>query len=120
MAEVRRWGDEETVGERCRKGDWSGLATSEDARPQASKGDAVQLAVTTPTRCGPRKRWRDVVRKYLRNVEVGEHEFLGKRGRVTAAFQQDRTDIMSVLYRCVVCMCVHVCVCVCVCVCVRA
>ena len=77
MAEVRRrWGDEETVGEKIQKRrmEWLGhLARMPDHRLPK-----VMLFSWLPQprpRCGPRKRWRDVVRKDLRDVEVGEHEW---------------------------------------------
>ena len=77
MAEVRRrWGDEETVSEKVQKRrlEWLGhLARMPDHRLPK-----VMLFSWLPQprpRCGPRKRWRDVVRKDLRNVEVGEHEW---------------------------------------------
>ena len=77
MAEVRRrWGDEETVGEKIQKRrmEWLGhLARMPDHRLPK-----VMLFSWLPQprpRCRPWKRWRDVVRKDLRDVEVGEHEW---------------------------------------------
>ena len=58
MAEVRRrWGEAETVSEMVQKRrlEWLGQhhlwqpVVGHDARPQAAKGDAVQLVATTPT-----------------------------------------------------------------------
>ena len=37
-------------------------------------------------RCGPRRRWRNVVRKDLRNVEVGEHEWYAEASRSRAGW----------------------------------
>ena len=77
MAEVRRrWGDEETVGEKIQKRrmEWLGhLARMPDYRLPK-----VMLFSWLPQprpKYKPRKRWRDVVRKDLRDVEVGEHEW---------------------------------------------
>ena len=77
MAEVRRrWGDGETVGEKIQKRrmEWLGhLARMPDYRLPK-----VMLFSWLPQprpRCGPWKRWRDVVRKGLRDVEVGEHKW---------------------------------------------
>ena len=77
MAEVRRrWGDEETVGEKIQKRrlEWLGhLARMLDHR--LPKVMLFSWLLQPRPRCGPRKRWRDVVRKDLRDVEVGEREW---------------------------------------------
>ena len=88
-AEVRRrWGDEETVSEKVQKRrlEWLGhLARMPDHRLPK-----VMLFSWLPQprpRCGPRKRWRDVVRKDLRNVEVGEHEWYAEASRSRAGWR---------------------------------
>ena len=116
MAEVRRrWGDEETVSEKVQKRrlEWLGhLARMPDHRLPK-----VMLFSWLPQprpRCGPRKRWRDVVRKDLRNVEVGEHEWYAEASRSRAGWRvlcqvglvngrEARTSQASTVVRDVVC-----------------
>ena len=76
MAEVRRrWGDEETVGEKVqRRMERLGhLARMPDHR--LPKVILFSWLPQPRPWCGPRKRWRDVVRKVLKSVEVGEDEW---------------------------------------------
>ena len=116
MAEVRRrWGDEETVREKVQKRrlEWLGhLARMPDHRLPK-----VMLFSWLPQprpRCGSRKRWRDVVRKDLRNVEVGEHEWYAEASRSRAGWRvlcqvglvngrEARTSQASTVVRDVVC-----------------
>ena len=73
MAEVRRrWGDEETVGEKIQKRrmEWLGhLARMPDYR--LPKVMLFSLLPQPRPRCGPRKRWRYVVRKDLKSELEG-------------------------------------------------
>ena len=73
MAEVkRRWGDEGTVSEKVQKRRLERLGNL--VRMPNHKLPKRMLLSWLPQpqpRCGQWKRWRDVVRKDLRNVEVG-------------------------------------------------
>ena len=77
MAEVRRrWGDEEMVAEKVRKRrlEWLGhVARMQDHR--LPKSTLFGWLPQPRPRCGPRKRWRDVVCKDLKDVEVEESEW---------------------------------------------
>ena len=60
---------------------------SEDARTQAAKGDAVQLAATTPTQMWPTEKMEGCGEKNLRNVDVGEHEWYAEASRSRAGWR---------------------------------
>ena len=74
MTEVRRrWGDEETAADKVkrRRLEWLGhLARMDDDR--LSKSVLFSWLPQPRPRCGPRRRWRDVVRKDLKGIEVDE------------------------------------------------
>ncbi len=74
MSEVRRrWGDEETAAEKVRKRrfEWLGhVARMPDHRiPKATLFGWLPRA---RPQCGPRRRWRDVIRKDLKDIGVEE------------------------------------------------
>ena len=77
MAEVRRrWGEAETVSEMVQKRrlEWPGHLV----RMPNHRLPKVMLFSWLPQprpRCEPQKRWRDVARKDIRNVEVEEHKW---------------------------------------------
>ena len=77
MAEVRRrWGEAETVSEMVQKRRLECLGHL--VRMPDHRLPKVMLFSWLPQpqpRCEPQKRWRDVARKDIRNVEVGEHEW---------------------------------------------
>ena len=77
MAEVRRrWGYVEMVAEKVRKRrlEWLGhVARMQDHR--LPKSALFGWLPQPRPRCGPRKRWRDVVRKDLKDIEVEESEW---------------------------------------------
>ena len=89
MAEVRRrWGDEETVGEKVqrRRLEWLGHL----ARMPNHRVPKVMLFSWLPQprpRCGPQRRWRDVVKRDLKAVEVGEYEWFEKATRSRARWR---------------------------------
>lgn len=76
MAEVRkRWGDEETATEKVRKRrlEWLGhLARMPDHR--VPKSTFFSWLPQSRPICGPRRRWRDVIRKDLKDIGVAEEK----------------------------------------------
>ena len=89
MAEVRRrWGDEETAEEKVKKRrlEWLGhLARMPDCRIPKS---ALFGWLSQPRpRCGPRKRWRDVVKKDVRDVGLYEDEWYEEATRSRAGWR---------------------------------
>ena len=77
MREIRRrWGDEETAAEKVKKRrlEWLGhLARMSEER--IPKSALFGWLPQPRPRCGPRRRWRDVIRRDLRDIEVGEDEW---------------------------------------------
>ena len=75
MSEVRRrWGDTETVAEKTqrRRLEWLGhLARMPDHR--IPKSTLFGWLPQPRPRCGTRKRWRDVIRKDLKDIEMNEN-----------------------------------------------
>ena len=80
MAEVRkRWGDEETAAEKVkrRRLEWLGhLARMPEHR--LPKSALFGWMPQPRPRCGPRKRWRDVVRRDFADIDVEESEWYEK------------------------------------------
>ena len=77
MAEVRkRWGDEETVVEKIRKRrlEWLGHLARMPCQRTPKAVLFGWLSQPRP-RCGPRRRWKDVIRKDLKDIEVNEDEW---------------------------------------------
>lgn len=116
MQEVRRrWGDEELVAEKVRKRrlEWLGHV----ARMPDDRLPKTMLFGWLPQprpRCGPRKRWRDVVRKDLKEVGLEENEWYREATRSRAGWRamyrdglelsrESRTVEASVAVRDVVC-----------------
>ena len=89
MAEVRqRWGDEETAGEKVRKNrlEWLGhLARMPDYR--LPKSTVFSWLPQPRPRCGPRMRWRDVVRKDLKDIGVKEDDWYEEATRSRAGWK---------------------------------
>ena len=77
MAEVRRrWGDEEAAAEKMRRRrlEWLGhVARMPDHRIPKS-------VLFGWFRCGPRRRWKDVVCRDLKDIDVEESECMVFRG----------------------------------------
>ena len=77
MREIRRrWGDEETAAEKVKKRrpEWLGhLARMSEER--IPKSALFSWLPQPRPRCGPRRRWKDVIRRDLRDIEVGEDEW---------------------------------------------
>ena len=77
MVEVRkRWGDEDTVDEKVRRRrlEWLGhVARMPDHR--IPKSVLFGWLPESRPRCGPRRRWRDVVRTDLKDIDVDEKEW---------------------------------------------
>jgi hypothetical protein len=74
LAEVRRFGDEETAAEKVkrRRLEWLGHMARMPEHRLPKSALFGWMAQPRP-RCGPiRKRWRDVVRRDLADVEVEE------------------------------------------------
>ena len=77
MAELRRrWGDEDTTADKVHKRrlEWLGhLARMEDHR----RPKFVLFGCFPPSRprCGPKLRWRDVIRSDLKEMKVKEEEW---------------------------------------------
>ena len=89
MAEVRRrWGDEETAADKVKKRrlEWLGhLARIPDNRiPKATLFS--WLPEPRPT-CGPKKRWRDVMRKDLKDIGVSEEKWFVEALRSRAGWR---------------------------------
>ena len=89
MSDVRkRWGDEETAGEKVKKRrlEWLGhVARMPDHRiPKTALFGWLPQA---RPRCGPRKRWRDVIRRDLKDIEVEESEWYREAGRSRAGWR---------------------------------
>ena len=74
MAEIRRrWRDEETAAEKIKKRrlEWLGhLARMPNHR--MPKSALFGWLPQARPRCGPRRRWRDVIRRDLKDIEVDE------------------------------------------------
>ena len=89
MQEVRRrWGDEELVAEKVRKRrlEWLGHV----ARMPNHRLPKTMLFGWLPQprpRCGPRKRWRDVVRNDLKEVGLEEDEWYREATRSRAGWR---------------------------------
>ena len=89
MAEVRRrWGDEETAAEKIQKCrlEWLGHL----ARMPCQRIPKSVLFGWLPQkrpRCGPRRRWRDMIRKDLRDIEVKEDEWYEEATRSRAGWR---------------------------------
>ena len=89
MAELRRrFGDKETVGEKIqrRRLEWLGhLARMPEHR--VPKSVLFGWLPQPRPRCGPRKRWRDVVKKDLNVIEVEEDEWYAEATRSRAGWK---------------------------------
>ena len=89
MAEVRRrWGDEEMAGEKVRKNrlEWLGhLARMPEYR--LPKSTVFSWLPQPRPRCGPRTRWRDVVRKDLKDIGVKEDDWYEEATRSRAGWK---------------------------------
>ena len=74
-----QWGDEEPVGMKItrRRLEWLGhLARMPEYR--TPKTALFSWLPQSRPRCGPRRRWRDVIRSDLKTLEVTEHEWCTK------------------------------------------
>ena len=97
MQEVRRrWEDEELVAEKVRKRrlEWLGHV----ARMPNHRLPKTMLFGWLPQprpRCGPRKRWRDVVRKDLKEVGLEEDEWYREATRSRAGWRAMYQDGME-------------------------
>ena len=97
MQEVRRWGDEELVAKKVRKRrlEWLGHV----ARMPNHRLPKTMLFGWLPQphpRCGPRKRWRDVVCKDLKEVGLEEDEWYREATRSRAGWRAMYRDSQSV------------------------
>jgi len=116
IEEIRRkWGDEELMAEKVKKRrlEWLGhLARMPDHR--LPKCMLFGWLLQSRPRCGPRKRWRDVVHRELKDVGVAEENWYeeAKRSRVgwrrlyregLQCWREQQTGNTSVFVRDVVC-----------------
>ena len=89
MAEVRRrWGDEETAADKVKKRrlEWLGhLARMPDHR--IPKTALFSWLPQPRPRCGPKKRWRDVMRKDLKDIELSEEKWFEEAVRSRAGWR---------------------------------
>ena len=89
MAEVRRrWGDEELAAEKVRKRrlEWLGhVARMPDHR--LPKSMLFGWLTQPRPRHGPRKRWRDVIRRDLKDIGVAENEWCEEAKRSRAGWR---------------------------------
>ena len=89
MAEVRRrWGDEETAADKVKKRrlEWlDHLARMPDHR--IPKATLFSWLPEPRPRCGPKKRWRDVMRKDLKDIGVSEEKWFVEALRSRAGWR---------------------------------
>ena len=88
MAEVRRrWGDEKTASEKVERKrlEWLGhLARMPDHRVPKS---TLFGWLPQPCRsCGPKKRWRDMMRRDFKDIKVSEEEWYDEAVRSRAGW----------------------------------
>ena len=89
MAEVRRrWGDEETAADKVKKTrlEWLGHL----ARMPEHRVPKLTLFSWLPEprpRCGPKRRWRDVVRRDLKDIGVSEEKWFDEAVRSRAGWR---------------------------------
>ena len=73
MVEVRkRWGDEETAVDKVEKRRLGHLARMPDHR--VPKSILFGWQPQPCPRCGPKKRWRDVIRNDFKDIGMSEEE----------------------------------------------
>ena len=90
MREIkRRWGDEENAAEKVKKRrlEWLGhLAHMSEER--IPKSALFGWLPQPHPRCGPRRRWKDVIRRDLTDIEVGEDEWFEEATLSTAGWRE--------------------------------
>ena len=94
MREVRmRWGDEELAAEKVRKRrlEWLGhVARMPDHR--LPKSLLFGWLPESRSRCGPRRRWRDVIRKDLKDISIAESKWYEEARRSRAGWRATYRD----------------------------
>ena len=89
MAEVRRrWGDKETAAEKIQKRrlEWLGHLACMPCQ-RIPKSVLFGWLPQKRPRCGPRRRWKDMIRKDLRDIEVKEDEWYEEATRSRAGWR---------------------------------
>ena len=97
MVEVRRrWGDEETASEKVKKErlEWLGhLARNSDHR--MPKSTLFGWLPQPRDRCGPKKRWRDMMRRDIKDIEISEEEWYDEAVRSRAGWSTLCRDVLE-------------------------